>query len=509
MPETEDKTDGQDEASMVFVGSIKSYNERRGFGFITCEEITRRFGRDAYLAKEEAQAVAKEPLPGQTLAHGEEPPLSTIREGDLVQFQIQRSTEGFPQAVNTRRAPASGSAAATQPAGTEAGTMLLQPKSEKDTLFATMGMVGGPAVASAVDQAQASQAVAVSADGLPPIRPPIVVAPGGPSLSTGLSQEATRPPEPRHVLSSLRPSSAAAPAFTPGASAFTATVPAPAPPVPVGPPAPFGVGLPPPPSWRASSGSIIPAPAAPELLPFDETEAGTRSLQIQWPTVVHATAYTVELFEEGTPQPEVFKRSVPDSVAELVVELRVGNLGVRAYACRVRCLAPCGCESAPSDWSFLPPSWFYPPPSDPQGWAAQIFPELVSQNVGNTDYSSLLGLPLSMHSSALPPPAAPAPAPSSVPLLSTNPAGPPAAAPAAAAPPLPAAPLQPTVAPAVAAPTHAPPNAGTPPPPPQAGPQALATTVPGAAPLTGTLAPAPVPKAPSSATQAEEALILD
>mmetsp|Transcript_25721 Transcript_25721/g.59457 ORF Transcript_25721/g.59457 Transcript_25721/m.59457 type:complete len:498 (-) Transcript_25721:169-1662(-) len=497
MPEPEDKPDGQDETSLVFVGSIKSYNERRGFGFITCEEITRRFGRDAYLAKEEAQAVAKDPLPGQTFVPREEPPLSTIREGDLVQFQIQRSTEGFPQAVNTRRAPTSGSAATMQTPAPDAGL----PKSDKDLLFSTMGVVGGLTVASTGDHAQASQA---AADGLPPIRPPIVAAPGGPSLSTGMSQEATRAPEPRHVLSSFRASSAAAPAFTPGASAFAATMPAPAP--AVAPPVPFGVGPPPPPSWRAPSGSIIPAPAPPELLPFDETEAGTRSLQIQWPTVVHATAYTVELIEDGAAQPECFKRSVPESVAELVVELRVGNLGVRGYACRVRCLGPCGCESAPSDWSFLPPSWFYPPPSDPQGWASQIFPHLVSENVG-TDFSHLLGHPLSMHPSSFPPPA-PAPMSSVGPLLSTNPGGPPTAAVAAAQPMPQPAPLQST-APAVAAPTHVL-NASTPPPPPvalQAAVQAVAAPPSGTAPLTGTSPP--VAKAPAAATQAEEALILD
>lgn len=114
------------------------------------------------------------------------------------------------------------------------------------------------------------------------------------------------------------------------------------------------------PGWRTVHGFIIPPPAAPELIPYEE---GGRSVCIQWPTVVHATAYTVELLEEGTAAAERFTRAVPEILPEALVELRVGNLNPGAYAACVRCVAPCGCESAPSAWSFLPPVWLPPPPA--------------------------------------------------------------------------------------------------------------------------------------------------
>mmetsp|Transcript_31192 Transcript_31192/g.72711 ORF Transcript_31192/g.72711 Transcript_31192/m.72711 type:complete len:508 (-) Transcript_31192:166-1689(-) len=507
MPEPEEKVDGLDVSTEVFIGSIKSYNERRGFGFITCEEITKRYGRDAYLAKEEALAIAKEPLPGQTIEPGEEePPLSVIKEGDLVQFQVQKSTEGFPQAVRTRRAPAAGS---TAPVGLPAVPDGLPPKPEESGI--RLPAVGG-AVTMPPAPAQAPEPIA-------PSQPPTVAAPGGLSLApSGLSAPEPPRPEPKHVLSSLRPSSAAAPAFTPGGPYST-----PAPPpasIPAAAPthaSAFAVGMPPPPSWRTELGTIIPAPCAPELLPYDETEAGTRSVQIQWPTVVHATAYTVELWEDGTSQPECFKRSVPDSVAELVVELRVGNLGVRAYACRIRCLGPCGSESLPSDWSFLPPSWFYPPPNDPNGWTAQIFPQLVSQNVGH-DYSHLLGPP--------PLPAVPPPMPTSIgpppltstapPLLSTNPsAAPPLGPPVHATIPPPAVPPQPVPSGAAAAAVASLPalsHVATPPPPSiHADATAGVPCLSAPSPPTASTPPPPTKaqNGPSPTTPAEEALILD
>lgn len=114
------------------------------------------------------------------------------------------------------------------------------------------------------------------------------------------------------------------------------------------------------PGWRTPFGNILPPPAAPELVPYEE--AGGRSVCIQWPTVVHATAYTVELLEEGASAAERFTRAVPEILPEALVELRVGNLNPGAYAACVRCVAPCGCESAPSPWSFLPPFWMPPPP---------------------------------------------------------------------------------------------------------------------------------------------------
>merc|ERR1719311_910045 len=73
-----------------FAGVIKSYNDRRGFGFLACEETARRFGRDVYLSKVESQVA---------IAEGESP----LKEGDHVQFAVVLSTEGFPQAIGVQR----------------------------------------------------------------------------------------------------------------------------------------------------------------------------------------------------------------------------------------------------------------------------------------------------------------------------------------------------------------------------------------------------------------------
>lgn len=194
------------------------------------------------------------------------------------------------------------------------------------------------------------------------------------------------------------------------------------------------------PGWRAPSGSIIPPPCAPELIPYEEA---SRSVCIQWPTVVHATAYTVELLEEGTASAERFTRAVPEILPEALVELRVGNLNPGAYAACVRCVAPCGCESAPSAWSFLPPLWLPPPPAPmglggwPVGAPAQVPP-----------MESVVG-------ASIVPSNQPAYLPTQT-LLATNPSGgpqlppPPFAPPSwpAASPPIAAAPAQavPTVA---------------------------------------------------------------
>lgn len=124
---------------------------------------------------------------------------------------------------------------------------------------------------------------------------------------------------------------------------------------------PCGVQLGSTPGWRCIHGGLIPAPCAPELIPFEE--AG-RSILIQWPTVVHSVAYTVELFEEGSAAIERFQRAVPEGVTEPLVELRIGNLQPGSYGACVRGIAPCGCESAPSPWSFCPPVW----PSSHHGW---------------------------------------------------------------------------------------------------------------------------------------------
>ena len=35
----------------VYLGVVKSYNDRRGFGFLACTETADRFGRDVYMPK--------------------------------------------------------------------------------------------------------------------------------------------------------------------------------------------------------------------------------------------------------------------------------------------------------------------------------------------------------------------------------------------------------------------------------------------------------------------------
>lgn len=165
--------------------------------------------------------------------------------------------------------------------------------------------------------------------------------------------------------------------------------------------------MPPPVGWRAPSGNLIPPPAAPELIPFDEVGGG-RSILIQWPTIVHATAYIVELYEETSGTLERFHRVVPDNLREVLVELRVGNLQpAGSYGACVRSVAPCGCESSPSPWSFAPPSWF-PPPLPMAGWPGAMPPQVNAQQPHPAQLQSpsplLATNPGSAPTTGLPPP---------------------------------------------------------------------------------------------------------
>lgn len=119
------------------------------------------------------------------------------------------------------------------------------------------------------------------------------------------------------------------------------------------------------PDWRAPSGNLIPSPAAPELISLEEPGGG-RGILVQWPTVVHATAYVVELYEENAASLECFHRNVPENLKEVLVELRVGNLQPGgSYSACVKAIAPCGFESQRSPWSVAP-AW-YPSYLQPQG----------------------------------------------------------------------------------------------------------------------------------------------
>jgi len=139
------------------------------------------------------------------------------------------------------------------------------------------------------------------------------------------------------------------------------------PPMPVHDPAAAaaaaGYGLPPPghpPAWRSPSGLVVPPPAAPELSPGDEFGF---AVSVQWPAVLQAAAYVVELREAGTMAFERFVRSAPEATLGTLVELRVGGLRPgpppgRVYMAQVRTVGADGFESMPS-----PPGWSPPLPS--------------------------------------------------------------------------------------------------------------------------------------------------
>uniref|UniRef100_A0A7S2ITW4 Fibronectin type-III domain-containing protein n=1 Tax=Zooxanthella nutricula TaxID=1333877 RepID=A0A7S2ITW4_9DINO len=90
-----------------YLGMVKSYNARRGFGFIACEATAAKFGRDVYIAKAEVHLIAAAgglpaPAPAVRLAPGEKPPPPALEEEDLVRFRVKLSAEGYPQAEHIR-----------------------------------------------------------------------------------------------------------------------------------------------------------------------------------------------------------------------------------------------------------------------------------------------------------------------------------------------------------------------------------------------------------------------
>mmetsp|Transcript_111432 Transcript_111432/g.279028 ORF Transcript_111432/g.279028 Transcript_111432/m.279028 type:complete len:895 (-) Transcript_111432:98-2782(-) len=118
------------------------------------------------------------------------------------------------------------------------------------------------------------------------------------------------------------------------------------------------------PGWRSVSGLVVPPPPAPELQPADEHGF---AVSIQWPAVVQAAAYVVELREAGSTAFERFVRAAPETKLGTLVELRVGGLRPgpapgRVYVAQVRTVGADGSESAPS-----PPGWSPPLPALPAG----------------------------------------------------------------------------------------------------------------------------------------------
>mmetsp|Transcript_41577 Transcript_41577/g.96816 ORF Transcript_41577/g.96816 Transcript_41577/m.96816 type:complete len:738 (+) Transcript_41577:47-2260(+) len=118
LAETPEEVPGLPDSDKVYLGAVKSYNDRRGFGFVACAETAAEFGRDVYMAKLEAQMAAAdiwfepgedpklvaEKLERMALAEKERAAtLPRLAEEDLVQFMVKLSIEGFPQAVKVRR----------------------------------------------------------------------------------------------------------------------------------------------------------------------------------------------------------------------------------------------------------------------------------------------------------------------------------------------------------------------------------------------------------------------
>lgn len=76
----------------TYLGLVKSYNDRRGFGFVACADLVALHGRDVYLPKAEAALAAAAGPAGENMA-----------EDDVLQFRVRLSLEGYPQAAEARR----------------------------------------------------------------------------------------------------------------------------------------------------------------------------------------------------------------------------------------------------------------------------------------------------------------------------------------------------------------------------------------------------------------------
>lgn len=109
--------------------------------------------------------------------------------------------------------------------------------------------------------------------------------------------------------------------------------------------------------WRSTTGMVVPPPAQPEVRPADEYGF---AVSVQWPAVLQAAAYVVELREAGSVAFERFVRSAPEAKLGTLVELRVGGLRPgpppgRVYVAQVRTVAVDGSESQPSPPGVSPP----------------------------------------------------------------------------------------------------------------------------------------------------------
>lgn len=89
-----------------FLGLVKSYNERRGFGFVASERTAYKFGRDVYIAKAEARMAHEDgTYPAQQIQRPGQPKQQgpCLAEEDVIRFRVRFSADGMPQAEKIRR----------------------------------------------------------------------------------------------------------------------------------------------------------------------------------------------------------------------------------------------------------------------------------------------------------------------------------------------------------------------------------------------------------------------
>merc|ERR1740121_3294846 len=97
-----------------YIGVVKSYNERRGFGFVGSAETALRYGRDVYIPKAEVQLIKegqlRAPQVGKKadkqsakVAKGLASLAPALEEEDFMKFHVKLSDGGFPQAYRIQR----------------------------------------------------------------------------------------------------------------------------------------------------------------------------------------------------------------------------------------------------------------------------------------------------------------------------------------------------------------------------------------------------------------------
>jgi len=100
------------------------------------------------------------------------------------------------------------------------------------------------------------------------------------------------------------------------------------------------------------------------------------NVRFQWPTVIHASAYVIELLDQGTMASQRYIHVAPEGPLPAVMDAQVDVPQPGMYGACIRCIAPCGCESTCSPWSTCQVGWVQPsgvhalhlmPPNAPAG----------------------------------------------------------------------------------------------------------------------------------------------